>query len=219
MSLDFPAFGRGLWALYDTGGPRPEYLLPVLYYESGFDPSIVNSIGCKGINQACPNAIPTPADYTSWTASEQLAGVVAPMYQRIVARYGPIRSGTRAYQANFLPATLPTAASLSSILAVRGSAVYTANAGFDYRHTGAIRVSDLAHAISTAAASRAVQEAISQTYALRPGEMPHDPVYGEDFSSSPSWLPWVALIAGAGLLAGGMGLIELPRPIRRLVSA
>ena len=206
MSLDFPATGSALWAFYDAGGPRPEYLLPVFYSESGFLPSAVNSIGCTGLNQLCPFAQNIPDGYASWLASQQIAGPIAGMFKAIVAKYGPIGSGTRAYQANFLPGTLATARNLSSVLATRGSSVYSANAGLDYQQTGAIRVSDLAHSIAKAAASSAVKSAIAQTYALRPGESPQDPVYGTDFlpAVSPVSLGVAFLIGSATLAAGAL---------------
>lgn len=191
MSLDFPASGAALWSLFDRGGPRPEYVLPVLYSESGFSTSITNDIGCVGLNQLCPPNVPD--GYASWSASQQIAGSVAPYMMALVARYGPLRSGTRVYQANFLPATLPTARTLASTLAVRGSAadvcsgchlsqaaVYAANPGLDWQRKGSIVLGDLAHFIARAAAAAPVQSAIAQTYALRPGDRPHDPVYGED---------------------------------------
>jgi hypothetical protein len=214
--LDFPASGQEAWSLYDRGGPRPEYLWPVLWTESAFNPAAVNSIGCRGINQACPFSIPTPPDYTSWAASQQLRVVVAPMYLAIVAQYGPLRSGTRAYQANFLPATLATAKTLDSVLARRGGAVYAANAGFDWERKGTITVGDLAHFVAKAADTGPVKDAIAQTYALRPGESPHDPVYGEDFpqaapsSSSGARVAVVALavVATVGAAAVGAELLR-----------
>lgn len=214
--LDFPATALALWSLYDRGGPRPEYVLPVLWFESNFQPGIVNSIGCVGINQACPFAMSIPDGYETWSASQQLAGLVSPMYLAIVSKYGPLRSGTRAYQANFLPATLATATSLSSVLATQGDAVYAANSGFDYTHKGTIAVSDLAHAISVSAVNPAVQSAISQTYAQRPSESPSDPVYGTDFllpraaaALKSAALPAVAL-GGAAFL----GRAQLARAMR-----
>jgi hypothetical protein len=222
MALDFPAFAQAMWSLYAKTGIRPEYVLPVLYSESGFSTTITNGINCIGINQACPNAMPIPAGYASWTASEQMNGLVTPMYQNIVSSFGPINSGTRAYQANFLPATLATATSLSSVLAVKGSvtfvphsqltqaAVYSANSGLDYQHTGEIRVSDLAHFIARAVNTSAVQNAISQTYSVVPtgvGPM-QDPVYGTDFSFSPGGLFSMntlgAVVLGAGLIGGSV---------------
>lgn len=208
--LDFPATGQQLWSLYDKGGPRPEYLLPVFFSESGFDPSIVNSIGCVGIAQVCPFAWPLPAGFEQYSASQQLAAVVVPMTLANAKKFGGLNSGTRAYQANFLPGTLPIARSLSSVLAVKGSpkdvcpgcglsqaAVYAANPGLDYGRTGAIRVSDLAHFIGKAVSHPAVQSAIAATYALRPGQSPRDPVYGTDFS----W--WSRISSGERWLVGG----------------
>jgi hypothetical protein len=193
VALDFPAMGTALWALSDATGLRPEYVLPVLYSESGFNPAIVNSIGCTGINQACPFAFTLPAGYASFTASQQMNALVTPMFKAIVAKYGPIRSGVRCYLSNFLPAALPTCFALSSVLASKtgsptcwsvnpsySESIYNANA-FDYQKTGVIRVSDLAHFVGKAASSSAVQSAIASTYALRPGESPRNPVYGDDY--------------------------------------
>ena len=209
--LDFPASGSSLWALYDAGGPRPEYVLPVLYSESGFNPSVVNSLGYSGVNQASAAMLDSfgidQASYVTWPASQQISSVVAPMYRGIVARYGAINSGTRAYQGNFLPATLATAKSLSSVLATQGDAVYNANSGFDWQQTGDITVGDLAHAIAKSAASSAVQSAIAQTYDLRPGESPRDPVYGTDFPLA-NVNPW--LVAGV-LLGTGFVAAQLVR--------
>jgi hypothetical protein len=205
--LDFPATAVALWALSDAGGPRPEYMLPVLYEESGFSPGAVNSIGCTGLNQLCPFAQNIPEGYASWLASQQIAGPIASMFKAIVAKYGPIGSGTRAYQANFLPGTLATDRELSSVLATKGSSVYAANTGLDYSGSGAIRVSDLAHAIAKAAATPAVRSAIAQTYALRPGDSPNDPVYGTDFLSplAPTPLATAFLVGSATLAAGAVG--------------
>lgn len=206
--LDFPATGQALWALYDRGGPRPEYLLPGLYFESGYDPSIVNSLGYTGINQASTAMLAsyglTSAAYAAMPASQQISQVVTPEYLGIVARYGPLNSGTRAYQANFLPATLATAKSLSSVLASQGDAVYAANSGLDRNHSGDITVGDMAAAVATMASKPAVQSAITQTYALRPGESPKDPVYGTDFFWSAN--PWLlaGLVVGTGVVAAAL---------------
>lgn len=207
--LDFPASGTALWALFDQGGPRPEYVLPVLYSESGFDPSVQNHAGYPyyGVNQASESLISAyagtdVATYTTWPASEQIATVVTGMFKAIVAGYGPIRSGTRAYQANFLPATLATAHGLKSVLAAAGSSIYTANAGFDTGKKGTITVQDLANFVAHAAGTAAVQQAIAQTYALRPGERPHDPVYGEDFGG----ISLGGIAVAAGLLYAAVHL-------------
>ncbi len=215
MSLDFPASGEALWALYDQTGIRPEYLLPVLYSESGFRPDVVNSLGYTGINQASTAMLASygtsSADYATWPASQQIQRVVTPEYANIQNQLGvAIRSGTKAYQLNFLPATLSTAGSLDSVLATEGNTneygagnVYGANAGFDYQHKGTITVGDLAHFVAKAAANPTVQSAISQTYALRPSETMQDPVYGTDFggNTAPTFNPKsLVIVAGAGFL-------------------
>lgn len=225
--LDFPASGYALWTLSDLGGPRPEYLLPVLYYESGFDPSIQNRQGYAyfGLNQISGGWLTKlgiePSDYLTWSASQQLARVVTPYFLNQVKLYGRLDSGTRVYQAEFLPASLAIARDLSSILAKPQSLpcpppptsdVYCANAVFDYTHSGVIRVSDLAHAVETRAVLPAVQSAIAQTYALRPGESPRDPVYGTDFNR----FPWGAIAAGVAIVAvGGAVAYAIEQETRR----
>jgi hypothetical protein len=218
MALDTASF-PALWALYDAGGPRPEYVLPVLYSESGFNPTVINSIGCAGVNQACAGLLAslgvTAAEYAAWPASEQITKAVTPY----MLANSPLHSGTRVYQANFLPATLRTKKSLSSILTVSPDAVYEANAGFDTGHTGVIRLQDLANSIAKSAAQPAVQQAIAAAYALRPGWFPKDPVYGTDYR--PVWqtvLIASAILLGTGCVAYYIAEGELPTP-KRLAHA
>jgi len=220
MSLDFPAMGQELWALSDATGLRPEYLLPVLWHESGFNPAIVNGIGCTGINQLCQNI---PAGYASLSASQQMAAVVSPMFRGLAARYGALRSGVRVYQANLLPATLPVVKTLPGVLARRGvaapvpgakspsqAAVYTSNSGLDADRSGTITLADLAAVVKADAARGQVKTAIAETYALRPSEQPRDPVYGDDFPSgggllfgwsAGEWVLAVAAVAGVSAAA------------------
>lgn len=205
--LDFPETGQALWRLYDETGIRGEYVLPVLWSESGFDPSAANSLGYEGINQASQQWLGSlgidPVDYLTWPASQQIARMVAPMYRAIIGQYGAIKSGTRAYQANFLPATLGKAKRLDSTLAMWGDNVYDANAGLDWQSKGTITVGDLAHFIQRAAKHPQVQAAIAHTYALRPGERPRDPVLGEDFGG------------GAGIFAAAAGIAVLLYAVMR----
>jgi hypothetical protein len=210
--LDFPATGRALWALFDAGGPRPEYVLPVLYSESGFDPSTPNlqGYGYYGVGQTSAarlaDAGVDPNDFLTWQASAQIERFVSPMMLGIVHTYGPIESGTRAYQANFLPATLATARSLDSVLARAGESNgwYSANAGLDWGRKGYLTVRDLAHSIEKSATSQAVQSAIAQTYALRSGESPRDPVLGDDFASTSRA---GASTFGQALVGGLLGIV------------
>ena len=107
--LDWPTFGDALWRVSDATGIRPEWQLPVLYLESGFDPSRPNAEGAPyyGLAQdygpyLTRNGI-APADYLAMSAAEQLSRIVAPRLAGMVKVYGPLRSATRVYQANFLP--------------------------------------------------------------------------------------------------------------------
>jgi hypothetical protein len=187
--LDFPATAQVLWALWNAGGPRPEYLLPVLYSESGFDPSTPNRAGAPyyGIGQTAGTTLAdagvSVSDFLTWPASEQISHFVGPYFLSASRSYGPIRSGARAYQANFLPATLASARALDSVVSQSGDPYYASNQGLDWQHKGAITVRDLAHFIEHAARTPSVQAAIAQTYELRPEDKPHEPVLGEDFSA------------------------------------
>ena len=104
-----------LWDLYRATGVRPEWALPVLYEESGLDPSRPNAAGAPyyGINQASAGALAArgiaPGEYLSWSAGDQIRRVVASMWASSMAAVGPVRSATRVMQLNFLPATIPTA--------------------------------------------------------------------------------------------------------------
>ncbi len=207
--LDFPASGAALWALFDAGGPRPEYILPVLWAESNFDPSIQNSQGAAnyGINQASAALIAQyagtdPPTYVTWAASQQIATVVRGFFLALVRAYGPLRSGARVEQANFLPSTLGAARSLSSVLTRFGEAAYTDNHELDTANKGYITIGDLAAFVrpKTAAAKQNVQAAIANTYELRPDQRSamQDPVLGQDFGSS-----------GLGMFAAASGFAFL----------
>jgi hypothetical protein len=195
-----------LWGFFDETGVRPEYILPALHHESGFDPSRPNSAGYPyyGLNQVSGSYLASrgisPGDYLTWSASRQLREVVLPFLKA----YANVRSATRLYQANFLPATLATAKSLSDVVSTRGDPYYAANAGLDANRNGVITVSDLASVMAKDAASSAVQHAIASAYAIRPGESPKDPVYGEDFGwfSRPYVVASAILIGGAAVAYG-----------------
>lgn len=232
--LDFPAFGQSLWALYASTGIRPEYILPVFWLESNFNPGIVNGIGCTGIFQLCPlPGRPVPPGFSSLSASQQLNGYGISMYRNTVLTYGTIGSATRAYQANILPSTLATARTLDSVLAHRGSsvripqstlteaAVYNANAGLDADHNGAITVRDLSVKMRQYLAYPQVKAAIAQAYAVQPSQSPvADPAFGTDFAEPPPGSGWpvkdIALVIAAAAAVGVAvlaGTGHLNRPI------
>jgi len=230
MSLDFPAFGYALWSLYDQTGIRPEYWLPLGELESGYNPGIVNSIGCTGIFQLCPLPNrPVPPGFASLSASQQMTQYGIAMYRNAVAAYGPIGSATRAYQANLLPSTLATARTLDSVIAQKGSSqripnsgltqaqVYASNPGLDANHNGVITVGDLGVEMGKMLQRSVVQQAIAQTYALRPGWSPvANPVYGTDFAppgslssyAGPIALALVGIAAIGGIAAYEGGLFD-----------
>lgn len=212
-------FSAALWSLYAKTGIRPEWIVPTLASESGLNPAIQNLQGYPyyGINQISGSYLQRlgidPATYQTYSASQQMTAVVIPYMQAQVAAFGPLQSGTRVYQANFLPASLKTATTLDSILAVkpaggcgsgRTANIYCANPGLDYTKKGTITVSDLAHFISKEASLSYVQNVIANAYAVAPdGVGPEtDPAYGNDFSggggtSSPDWTVPITLAGGA----------------------
>jgi hypothetical protein len=229
--LDFPASGQALWALSDRGGPRPEYLLPVLYYESGFNPAVQNAAGAPyyGIGQNGAGLIAQfgadPQTYLTWPASQQLSTVVTAYF---LSYAGQLNSGTRTYQAEYLPGTLKTARSLGDIIASSNDdphGYYAANKTFDWDHKGSITVGDMAHAVASMAAKPAVQQAIAQTYALRPSESPRDPVYGTDFgafgrlSTTDALLLAVAAASAVAAVAVAINRGHVPHPIVALRRA
>lgn len=205
VALDDDAL-QALWSLYDASGVRPEYVIPVLYLESAgtFSPAIQNQAGAPyyGLAQTSLDTITklgmTPATFQALSQGAQLRAAVLPYFASVVATYGPIRSATRAYQANFEPATLAHVRALSQIVDRPGTASYKANAAaLDPLHHGAITLSDLALVMSRAAAAAPSRIATARAYALRPSEAPARPaVYGDDFVN-----PMVALGALAIALA------------------
>jgi hypothetical protein len=223
MSLDAASYPL-LWGFADSTGVRPEWVLPVLHHESGFNPALPNSAGYPyyGLNQVSGGYLTSrgvaPADYLTWPASKQLQQVVLPFLHA----YAGVRSATRLYQANFLPATLKTATSLSDVISRKGDPYYGPNASLDANHDGVITVGDLAAVLEKDVASPAVQQAIAAAYLVRPDESPKDPVYGEDFMQ-PATKTWlialgIAAVAGVGVYGIEAGWFDalLLRRRRRL---
>jgi hypothetical protein len=213
MTLDDDAL-NALWSVYDATGVRPEYLLPVLYYESGFDPARSNALGSTnyGIAQTSAQWLAalgtTPAAFLAMTAGQQIRLAVAPYFKSAIATGGPIRSAVRAYQANFLPATLPTARALSSVLTTAGSLFYRWNPSLDAMHHGYITLADLALVMGRSALAPAVRAATARAYALRPSAglaAMLSPVYGADYLDPFLTVGLWALVALAvrGRAAGG----------------
>jgi hypothetical protein len=195
---------QALWALKDASGIRPEWALPMLYLESGFNPARPNAAGTPYYGLAQDSAATLaargtdPASYLAMTAAEQLTLVVNPRLAAVAKLY-PLRSATRVYQANFLPGTLAAAPALISIVAWRGSPFYASNAILDVTGDGAISVSDLAWWMAKEAAQPEVRAAMARAYALRPTEKPANTVYGQDFLDPLWWLLAPGSAAGYAL--------------------
>ena len=191
-----------LWKLYDVSGVRPEWVIPMLYLESGFDPSKPNAAGAPhyGIAQDYGPYLQRhgidPATYVTLSAAEQLRTIVAPRIAELARSYGPLRSATRVYQANYVPGTLKTTPGLSSVVAWRGTPAYRDNAGLDVTRDGAITVSDLAWWMDNRARQPEARAAILRAYELRPNETPANVVYGTDFVN-----PLTATLAFAAAVA------------------
>ena len=208
--LDFPAFALALWAAFDAGQiPRPEYLLPVLYTESGFQ-SVQNLAGAPyyGIGQTSGAYLESrgidPQAFLAMPASQQLAQGVAPLMASNIREFGELNSGVETYLANFLPAFLKGSRSLSTVIATRGdgTSFYESNYGLDRAGKGTITIGDLAYRVQQAAAKPAVVAAIINTYEQRPGELQQDPTWGTSYP----WQKYKGYVVPCALLVAGGAL-------------
>jgi hypothetical protein len=228
MSLDAASYAA-LWDIYTASNNtlRPEYVLPVLHHESGFSPAADNGVGYYGINQINANDLARltgghtadggktwtggvdPQVYKTWSASHQLRVIVKPWFLGLIRGFttpdDPITSGTRLYQANYLPNTLKHAHNYDDVLARHGSAFYSGNPSLDHNKDGKITVGDLAEVIRDESESADVIAAIAKAYLVAPagvqgplrlgtgiaGAMPFpkDPVTGDDFTSNGDYIP------------------------------
>ena len=213
MSLDFPATANALWAGFDAGKlPRPEYLLPCLYSESGFSTSVTNSIGCVGLDQLLPFRVAHP---------RRLRLVVCLAADRR-AHHEHVRANDRQVRPPqlrhaHLPRQLPARIPLHRHKPVERSGQarrcrLRSQLGPGLPTQRAITVGDLSHFISRAASSTTVKNAIAQTYAYRRVLSPYDSVYGTDFGSptgSPTGLSssdW-AIVAAGSVAAAVAGVV------------
>lgn len=231
MSLDFPASASALADITAATGIRAEWLLPVLFHESGFDPAIQNragapyyGLGQNGVDDIQNYAGTDPQTYMTWPASKQLATVIKGYFSAAVHSAGPLRSGVRVYQAEYLPGTLNSAKKLDDVIASASNdphGFYKANAGLDANHDGAITLADLATVVAASARQPAVQQAIKDTYAARdsmagnpfskppPTDVNWD-VYGDDYpqggggSDTNNVIAAVAVLVLAGAVAYGI---------------
>lgn len=184
MSLDQPASSKALWDIYNATGARPEFVIPVLSFESGLNPGSSNSLGYSGLNGINSAFLQArgidPSAYLTWPASQQLEQVVLPYLQGVASIYGGFTSGIRVYQANFYPASLRYAKGLDDVIVKSPDPAYTYNAIFDKAKKGWITPRDLGLAIASQLPHAGVQQGIAAAYQYAP-QMgpPEDPVYGK----------------------------------------
>ena len=192
----------------------------------------MNPGGCVGLNQFCPGTyegyvhVPV-SEYQTWSASKQLSGPVFE-YWRNALKFGQIRSATRLMLSQLGQVLLKTDPALDSIVFRSGTVEYKQNCGLDTScrdrvHCtggckGYITVQDLANSMAIQVRTPAVQTALAQAYAMRPGERPRDPVYGDDYppgfsritppASPPSGAP---AVLAAAVLAAAAGYVASQR--------
>jgi hypothetical protein len=216
-NLDWPAFGNALWLVSDRLGIRPEWQLPVIYLETAhtFDPAVMNSGGCVGLNQFCPSTysryVHVPVNqYRTWTASAQLSGPIL-AYWRDALTHGPIDSAARLMLAQLGQGLLATTPAMNSVVFSAPSAEYSQNAGFDTTRKGYFTLQDLADVLAKQARAPEVQEAIGRAYAMRPNEVPSE---GYTFSlvdppTTRSGGAVATLVLGTFMAAVGYGTYKL----------
>lgn len=223
MSLDWPAFGYALWRVNDQLGIRPEWQLTVLYLESRFNPSAVNSGNCVGLNQFCPPTYPKyvkvpVSEYLTWTASRQLSGPIFNYWSDAIRSFGPIRSAIRLMLSQFGQSLLKTVPELDSVVFSAPSSEYSANCptavrgepcSLDPTLKGYITVRDIANTLTRISQKPAVQDAIARAYQLRPDERPYNPVYGDDYGYAPPTPPSMYIETRPGLIAVTVGALAI----------
>lgn len=215
--LDQPASSSAFWAIYNATGIRPEFLIPVLSFESGLEPSIPNQAGAPyyGIGQNAGSFITqvtglSPTDYLTKPASYQLQNVVLPYFHAIVSKYGSLPSGVKVYQAEFMPASLQYAPGLDDVITKAPAIEYTDNVGFDRQRKGYITPRDLAAAVASQVSKPAVQQAIAAAYALAPSMgPPQDPVWG---NTGPTFTPKVVAAIALGIVGTAAAAAYLIAP-------
>lgn len=169
-TLDWPDFGYALWKVNNELGLKPEWVLPVLYLESRFDPAATNPSGCVGLNQFCSSTyahyVNVPVEqYRQWPASSQLAGPIF-NYWRDALRSGRIDSAARLMVAQLSHSLLTSTG--DGVVLSAPSAEYYANAGvFDPTGKGYFTLQDIAGVLSYDLRQPAVQDALSRAYDAR----------------------------------------------------
>jgi hypothetical protein len=211
-TLDQQTASASLWDIYDSGGPRPEYILTALYpltkFRSDHTEADILGVGYTSINLV--NRLGAQnSDYLTWPASKQLSLVVKKDILIKIAQTGAIQSGIRCFQHIRFPATVRAGVvSLDAPLVRSGESGYLPS--LDINHDGVVVVGDLAYLLYASFRALDVRNAVASAYALRPAETIHDPVYGDDY-------PTPYLVGSYGDMASGIAEM-LAKGITRLIG-
>lgn len=139
-------FAAAVRRLADRLQVAPEWLMAVMYAESGFDPGVENhrGSGAIGLIQFMPATARElsvrPEALQQMTAIEQL-GYVADYFETVQQRYGPYRDLTDLYLAVLYPKA--RGQSPCYRLYARPSLAYRQNAGLDENQDGIVTVHDV----------------------------------------------------------------------------
>jgi hypothetical protein len=171
-----------------------EWMLAVMYSESGINAGASNSIGCVGLLGFCQTTSGYTQDQIHAMGPTQQLDVVGPFVKSYASH---IDRRPNVYQGNFLPASFARGTSLGTVLAAQGGtgyggaedAFYKANPLLDYTKDGKITVGDLELRLKAIEKDKRYQEALAR---LRAAPSPALTIAGQ--------LTGVAL---AGLVAWG----------------
>jgi hypothetical protein len=124
----------------------PEWLLLVLYLESTLHPDVGNSLGYVGLNQLNSSYLRSafhtePADYLTWSASEQMIHVVGPWLKRALRGVVPQSIG-HLYAFNIAPSIAYAHGAPETVIFSSPTKEYQKNSGLDYDKSGSITIGD-----------------------------------------------------------------------------
>jgi len=147
-----PGFARELSAMATSLGLDPNGMAAVMSLESGVNPQAVNKDSdATGLIQFIPST--AAALGTSTNALRRMNGIEQlPFVRRVYAASAKkIASMGDYYMAIFLPAFVGQPP--STVLAVKGEAIYDRNAGLDVNQDGTLTIADVTDKIENAVAA------------------------------------------------------------------
>jgi hypothetical protein len=143
---DLPAFEQKVRTIAQALRVAPEWLMAVMYAESGFDPAVMNrqGSGAVGLIQFMPLTAGelhvSPAQLREMEPLAQLDYVEA-YFQQVQQRYGPYRDLTDLYLAVLYPKARRQDPCYT--LYARPALAYRQNAGLDENRDGKVTIDDI----------------------------------------------------------------------------